>query len=110
MHGHLRDFFRGRFLAAPPPPTLLGPSPLALDEQCRIRDRSGIIARHLWPDAAVADRMTLGFLHSLAIEPAALPAEAVLTAQFDALWREVQVRSGADILGFFFLFFLLVFY
>ncbi|CAL5229175.1 g12450 [Coccomyxa viridis] len=74
---------QGAFQPPPAPPLQL----TQLD-QCRIRDRSTIMARHLFADRgdAYADEQVGHLLHSLRIDPQQLPGQPDLAA-FDAIYK-----------------------
>ncbi|KAK9799703.1 hypothetical protein WJX73_000203 [Symbiochloris irregularis] len=71
------------------------PMHLSTAEQCRIRDRSTIMARHLFADRgdAYADQQVMALMQSLHIDPHALPAQA--PGEWEAIWQQRQGPPGA---------------
>lgn len=77
-----------------PQPTALPPGGLSVVEQCRIRDRSTILARQLYAEQGqgFADSQVAHLLASLHIDPGQLPGELhhVHDAQWHSIWQQQQ--------------------
>lgn len=57
---------------------------MSVEDKCRIRDRSAILARHLWGEPEIADQHVHQLLASLQIRPEELPAEP--PAAWQGVW------------------------
>ena len=83
----------------PPPPQMAAPPPLSVPEQVQIRDRSTILARHLFADRgdAAAAAHADSLLASLGISAAELPPRVGRFADNDAwhqVWQQQQQQHA----------------
>lgn len=92
QNGRMRAPFQPRGLAS-------APAPLTVHEKIRLRDRSTILARHLYADHgdAFADQQVGALLHSLGINAHELPAQVnnVDHGAWDAVWNQ-QTAAPPD--------------
>ncbi|KAI8464483.1 MAG: hypothetical protein J3K34DRAFT_454916 [Monoraphidium minutum] len=81
--------------AFPPQPGALPPGALSVPDQCRIRDRSTILARQLYAEQGqgFADSQVSHLLVSLAIDPGQLPGG--LAHVHDAAWHGIWQQQNA---------------
>jgi peroxin-5 len=92
MTPFLQAFFDSSKAQAPFHPGATPAMDLSVTDQCRIRDRSTILARHVFADRGnvFADEQVSKLLSSLHIDPAALPTQANAAA-----WDRIYAGGAA---------------
>jgi len=98
LHGTFSSFLHAGLAGQPPgfQGLMLPDCRLSVPEQCRVRDRTTIMARHIFADRGdeFADAQVDMLLHSLHINPQALPTDADHRgAAWEGIWHGHRPRE-----------------